>query len=82
MHPILCILSCASPLYIIHLYHPSLPIAFISIIHLYLSQLVVTLVIEPPFKPAALRYAWEDFPQCALFNAFGLPVAPFNITMP
>lgn len=35
-----------------------------------------------PFHPVALRYAWEDFPQCALYNAQGLPAPPFNVTIP
>ena len=35
-----------------------------------------------PFHPVALRYAWEDFPQCALYNEQGLPAPPFNVTIP
>ena len=35
-----------------------------------------------PFHPVAIRYAWQDFPQCALYNAQGLPAPPFNITIP
>ena len=35
-----------------------------------------------PFAPLALRYNWEDFPQCSLFNAAGLPAPPFNLTVP
>ena len=27
------------------------------------------------------RYAWEDFPECALYNAAGLPMLPFNVTL-
>ena len=27
------------------------------------------------------RYAWEDFPECALYNAAGLPMPPFNVTL-
>ena len=35
-----------------------------------------------PYCPAlALRYAWEDFPECAIYNADGLPLPPFNITL-
>ena len=26
-----------------------------------------------PFKPVAIRYAFEDFPQCAIYNSDGLP---------
>ncbi len=29
-------------------------------------------------KPAAVRYAWADFPECTLFNKAGLPAAPFR----
>ena len=52
------------------------------------QTLVVTFVIEPPFKPAALRYAWADFPQCALFTRAAddsgtpLPLSPFNFSLP
>merc|ERR1711957_555445 len=35
-----------------------------------------------PFKPVAIRYALEDFPQCAIFNSAGLPAPPFNLTLP
>ena len=35
-----------------------------------------------PFKPLVLRYAWEDLPQCAIYNAEGLPMPPFNVTIP
>ena len=27
------------------------------------------------------RYAWEDFPECALYNSAGLPMPPFNVTL-
>ena len=29
-------------------------------------------------RPAAVRYAWADNPECNLFNADGLPAAPFR----
>ncbi|MBT7298681.1 MAG: hypothetical protein HN849_04175 [Victivallales bacterium] len=29
-------------------------------------------------KPVALRYAWEPFPDCNLFNSEGLPASPFR----
>ena len=29
-------------------------------------------------KPAAVRYAWADSPQCNLFNKDGLPASPFR----
>jgi sialate O-acetylesterase len=29
-------------------------------------------------KPAAARYAWENFPTCNLFNGAGLPASPFR----
>lgn len=28
--------------------------------------------------PVAVRYAWHNFPQAGLFNAAGLPAAPFR----
>eukprot|EP01052_Picozoa_sp_SAG31_P004019 SAG31_NODE_161_length_21899_cov_16.832844_19_plen_894_part_00 len=33
------------------------------------------------FAPLAVRYAWEDMPQCAIYNAEGLPLPPFNVTI-
>ena len=42
-----------------------------------------------PFKPQKLRYAWEDFPQCAIYNGVGGPdnhtgvaAAPFRRALP
>ena len=29
-------------------------------------------------EPVAVRYAWEPFPDCNLFNSEGLPAAPFR----
>jgi len=29
-------------------------------------------------KPAAVRYAWENFPACNLYNGAGLPASPFR----
>jgi hypothetical protein len=44
-------------------------------------SVTLTLVIEPPWKPAAVRHAWQDAPQCMLFGQpGGMPVPPFNIT--
>lgn len=34
-----------------------------------------------PFQPLVLLYAWEDFPQCALYNSAGLPAPPFKVTV-
>ena len=35
-----------------------------------------------PYNPAQeLRYAWEDFPECAIFTAAGLPLPPFNVSL-
>ena len=35
-----------------------------------------------PYCPAKhLRYAWEDFPECALYNGDGLPLPPFNLSL-
>ena len=39
-----------------------------------------TVVVSHPSitKPLAVRYAWGDNPACNLFNAAGLPTAPFR----
>ena len=39
-----------------------------------------TVVVSHPSiaKPTAVRYAWGDNPACNLFNAAGLPAAPFR----
>jgi len=39
-----------------------------------------TVVVSHPSiaKPSAVRYAWGDNPTCNLFNAAGLPAAPFR----
>lgn len=29
-------------------------------------------------KPAAVRYAWADYPTCNLYNKEGLPASPFR----
>ncbi len=29
-------------------------------------------------RPVALRYAWQDNPDCNLFNGAGLPASPFR----
>ena len=35
-----------------------------------------------PYCPAKqLRYAWEDFAECALYNSDGLPLPPFNVSL-
>ena len=40
-------------------------------------------VVEPPFAPVAVRYAWVDFPECVLFSpSHNQPVPPFNFTVP
>ena len=31
--------------------------------------------------PAAVRYAWSNFPQCVLFDVHSLPVGPFNVSI-
>jgi|GEM_PF-3157690 len=42
-----------------------------------------TVVVSSPLiqKPRAVRYGWDGYPQCNLFNAEGLPASPFR-TMP
>ena len=35
------------------------------------STVTLTMVVEPPFKPAAVRHAWQDAPQCMLFGQPG-----------
>ena len=39
-----------------------------------------TVVVSSPevAKPVAVRYAWENFPTCNLFNGAGLPATPFR----
>ncbi len=39
-----------------------------------------TVVLSSPDAPSpvAVRYAWANFPRCTLFNAEGLPAAPFR----
>ena len=32
--------------------------------------------------PVALRYAWQDYPECLLHNAEGAPAAPFTTPVP
>jgi sialate O-acetylesterase len=29
-------------------------------------------------NPIAVRYAWENFPDCNLYNGAGLPASPFR----
>ena len=33
-------------------------------------------------KPAAVRYAWADNPECNLCNKEGLPASPFRTDAP
>ncbi|MEI6340011.1 MAG: FAD-dependent oxidoreductase, partial [Verrucomicrobiota bacterium] len=33
-------------------------------------------------EPAHLRYAWEGFPPCSLYNKEGLPALPFSYSVP
>ena len=39
-----------------------------------------TVVVSNPSvpTPAAVRYAWEDYPICNLYNSHGLPAVPFR----
>lgn len=39
-----------------------------------------TVIVSSPDvpKPAAVRYAWENFPTCNLYNGAGLPATPFR----
>lgn len=39
-----------------------------------------TVVVSSPevAAPVAVRYAWENFPTCTLFNGAGLPATPFR----
>ena len=52
-----------------------------------MSQIHITVpsAMDPqgkPYNPAQeLRYAWEDFPECAIFTAAGLPLPPFNVSL-
>ena len=31
--------------------------------------------------PAAVRYAWSNFPECLLFDTHALPIGPFSLTV-
>jgi len=33
-------------------------------------------------EPHSVRYCWDSYPLCNLFNAFGLPASPFQTTLP
>ena len=45
------------------------------------QTITLTMVVEPPFKPTAVRHAWQDAPQCMIFAEPGsMPVPPFNVT--
>ena len=40
------------------------------------------IVVEPPFKAMALRYAANDFNECMLFTNDMYPVPPFEVVLP
>ena len=35
----------------------------------------------PAFEAVALRYAWQDFPDCVLRNGEGYPAVPFQVSL-
>ena len=35
----------------------------------------------PRFEAVALRYAWQDFPDCVLRNGEGFPAVPFQVSL-
>ena len=39
---------------------------------------VVINVSQAQGQPIAVRYAWQDIPQCGLYDAFGTVSPPFN----
>ena len=40
---------------------------------------IAVIVTSPDVKsPVAVRYAWENWPTCNLFNGAGLPASPFR----
>ncbi|MCF7847223.1 MAG: sialate O-acetylesterase [Kiritimatiellales bacterium] len=41
------------------------------------NQVRVSNVVDVP-QPVALRYAWQSYPRCNLFNSEGLPAEPFR----
>jgi sialate O-acetylesterase len=43
-----------------------------------------TVVVSHPkvSQPVAVRYAWQDNPDCNLFNGAGLPASPFRTDVP
>ena len=52
------------------------------------SEVVVKTQLEPTEKLLGIRYAWEPYPQCILYNGvggpddhMGLPAAPFEFCM-
>jgi sialate O-acetylesterase len=45
------------------------------------GQTVVVKNAQVP-QPKAVRYAWDDYPVCNLYNAAGLPASPFRTDMP
>lgn len=41
------------------------------------NQVRIANAVDVP-EPVAVRYAWQDFPRCNLFNSEGLPAEPFR----
>lgn len=41
------------------------------------NQVRISNVVDVP-EPVAVRYAWQSFPRCNLFNSEGLPAEPFR----
>lgn len=42
---------------------------------------VVVVKIPEGLKPVSVRYAWDDFPECTIYNVDGLPASSFMITV-
>lgn len=42
-----------------------------------------TVVVDIPdgMQPVSVRYAWDDFPECSIYNVEGLPASPFMMSV-
>lgn len=42
---------------------------------------VIVVKIPEGLKPVSVRYAWDDFPECTIYNVEGLPASSFMMTV-
>ena len=42
-----------------------------------------TVVVDIPdgMQPVSVRYAWDDFPECSIYNVEGPPASPFMMSV-